>query len=70
MAGTELSGRCRSSFATRKLTGRSYRVFYDDDDPNKLVREEQVEPGADEQGPKDGLMGAGFAEKALTSLLG
>ena len=53
-----------------ELTGRSFRVFYDDDDPNKLVREEQVEPGADEQGPKDGLMGAGFAEKALTSLLG
>jgi hypothetical protein len=52
-----------------ELTGRSLKVFYDDDDPNKLVREEQVRPGEAEQGPKDGLMGAGFAEKALTSLL-
>lgn len=53
-----------------ELTGRSFRVFYDDDDPNKLVREEQVAPGDAEQGPKDGLMGAGFAEKVLTSLVG
>lgn len=52
-----------------ELTGRSFRVTYDDDDPNKVVREEQVEPGAAEQAPKDGLMGAGFAEKVLTSLM-
>jgi hypothetical protein len=53
-----------------ELTGRSFKVSYDDDDPNKLIREEQVVPGSDEQGPKDGLMGAGYAEKVLTSLLG
>lgn len=53
-----------------ELTGRSFKVFYDDDDPNKLIREEQVSPGEAEQGPKDGMMGAGFAEKALTTLLG
>ena len=52
-----------------ELTGRSFRVFYDDDDPNKVLREEQVPPGQAEQAPKDGLMGAGFAEAALTRLL-
>ena len=52
-----------------ELTGRSFTVFYDGDDPAKLVREEQIAPGAGEQGPKDGLMGAGYVEKVLTALL-
>jgi hypothetical protein len=52
-----------------ELTGRSFRVFYDDDDPNKVLSEEQVAPGEAEQAPKDGLMGAGFAEAALLRLL-
>ncbi|MHB1594942.1 MAG: Imm26 family immunity protein [Streptosporangiaceae bacterium] len=52
-----------------ELTGRSFRVIYDDDDPNKVLREELIAPGEAEQGPKDGLMGAGFAEAALTRLL-
>jgi hypothetical protein len=52
-----------------ELTGRSFRVFYDDNDPNRVLRYEQVAPGEAEQGPKDGLMGAGFAEGALTRLL-
>jgi hypothetical protein len=52
-----------------ELTGRSFRVFYHDDDPAKLLREEQIRPGAAEQGPKDGLMGAGFVEKVLTGAL-
>jgi len=52
-----------------EFTGRSFRVFYDDNDPNKVVREEQVGPGAGEQGPKDGLLGAGAVEKVLTSQL-
>lgn len=52
-----------------ELTGRSFRVYYDDDDPNKVLREEQVAPGEAEQAPKDGLMGAGFAETALSRLL-
>lgn len=50
-----------------ELTGRSFKVIYGDDDPNKLVHEEEIPPGAAEQGPKDGLMGAGFVEKVLTS---
>ncbi|HET7406962.1 MAG TPA: immunity 26/phosphotriesterase HocA family protein [Mycobacteriales bacterium] len=49
-----------------ELTGRSFRVFYDDDDPAKMLREEQVTPGTAEHGPRDGLMGAGFVEKVLT----
>lgn len=52
-----------------ELTGRSFQVFYDDDDPARVLREKQVAPGEAEQAPKDGLMGAGFAEGALTRLL-
>jgi hypothetical protein len=52
-----------------ELTGRSFQVFYDDDDPNKLVREVAVPPGVAEQAPKDGLMGAGFVETVLTRSL-
>jgi hypothetical protein len=52
-----------------QLTGRSFAVFYDDDDPVRLLREEQVAPGTDEQGPKDGLMGAGYVEIVLTETL-
>jgi hypothetical protein len=52
-----------------ELTERSFRVFYDDDDPNRVLREEQVAPGEAEQAPKDGLMGAGFVEDALSRLL-
>jgi len=51
------------------LTGRTYRVVYDDADPNRLLREVQVFPGVAEQGPTDGLAGAGFVEIRLTSLL-
>jgi hypothetical protein len=52
-----------------ELTGRSFKVIYDDGDPNRVLREEQVSAGTSEQGPKDGLMGAGFVEVRLTSLL-
>lgn len=52
-----------------ELTGRTFQVFYDPDDPLKVLREEQVEPGVAEQGPKDGLMGAGFVEIRLTRML-
>ena len=52
-----------------ELTGRSLHVHYDDDDPNRRIRESPVEPGLAEQGPPDGLMGAGFVELRLTALL-
>jgi hypothetical protein len=53
-----------------ELTGRSFRVFYADDDPSEMIREEQIPPGTAEQGPQDGLMGFGYVEKRLTALLG
>jgi Immunity protein 26 len=49
-----------------ELTGRTFKVFYDDNDPNKVVREQPIAAGSAEQEPKDGLMGAGFVEKVLT----
>ena len=52
-----------------ELTGRCLHVFYDADDPGKLIREEQIESGAAEQEPKDGLMGAGYVEIVLTGRL-
>jgi len=52
-----------------ELTGRTFNVRYDDTDPHRLIRESVVAPGSAEHGPKDGLMGAGFVERRLTSLL-
>jgi Immunity protein 26 len=52
-----------------ELTGRAFRVFYADDDPNNVLREEQAAPDEVETSASDGLMGAGFAEQALTTLL-
>lgn len=52
-----------------ELTGRSFHVFYDDNDPSRVLREKRVPPGEAEQAPKDGLMGAGFTEAILTRLL-
>ena len=52
-----------------ELTGRSFRVSYDDDDPSEVVREDQVPAGAAEQGPRDGLLGSGAVEGVLTELL-
>jgi hypothetical protein len=52
-----------------ELTGRTFQVIYDDADPSRVVRETEVAPGIAEQGPTDGLMGAGFVERTLTALL-
>jgi hypothetical protein len=52
-----------------ELTRRSFQVFYDEHDPNRVVREVQAPPGEAEQGPKDGLMGAGYTEKVLGQLV-
>jgi hypothetical protein len=52
-----------------ELTGRTFHVRYDDADPNRVIGEARVEPGPAEQGPKDGLMGAGFVESRLAALL-
>jgi hypothetical protein len=59
------------SFARHEeLTGRSFRVSYDDADPNRLLSEEEIPSVEAEQLPKDGLFGAGAVEKILTKLLG
>lgn len=57
-------------FRFEELSGRWFRVFYDDDDPNRVVREEQVSAAAAQGLPQDGLMGAGFVEIQLGRLLG
>jgi len=52
-----------------ELTGRTFQVFYDADDPAKLLGEKQVESAATGQNPEDGLMGAGYVEIVLTKRL-
>jgi hypothetical protein len=52
-----------------ELTGRSFRVIYDDNDPNRVLREEQVTPGVSEQGPSDDMFGAKAIELTLSARL-
>lgn len=52
-----------------ELTGRSFKVIYDDADPSKLVREEIVDRYHLAAFAKDGLLGAGAVEVMLTGLL-
>jgi hypothetical protein len=52
-----------------ELKGRSFKVRYDENNPNKMLDREQVLPGSSEQLPKETLLGAGAAEKVLTALL-
>jgi hypothetical protein len=66
--GARDAGHAKGVFGTTAPVGHTVRN--NEDDPNKLIREEQAAPGEGKQGPKDGWMGAGFAEKVLTSLLG
>ena len=52
-----------------ELTGRSYRVHYDPDDPNRVVNELLIPPGVDEYGPSDDLFGALALEKVLARMM-
>jgi Immunity protein 26 len=52
-----------------ELTGRAFKVIYDDDNPNRVLREEQIDPGELTGLQKDGLSGAGAVERRLTRLL-
>jgi len=52
-----------------ELTGRAFKVTYDDANPNKLLREEQIDPRELTDMPQDGLSGAGAVEKILARLL-
>src|ERR1035438_9327257 len=40
-----------------ELSGRSFLVFYDDNDPNRQIRREKVPLGESDQAPKDGVSG-------------
>ncbi len=55
---------------TEPIMGRSFRLRYDDADPNLLLEEVQVPPTEIVGGVPDSLMGAGSVENKLTRLLG
>lgn len=52
-----------------ELTGRCWRVEYDDDDPNSRPREVLISLEECERLPEDGAAGSGFIEARLTRLL-
>lgn len=52
-----------------ELTGRAFKVTYDDNNPNLVVHEEQVDPDELVGLPRDGLSGAGAVERMLTRML-
>ena len=52
-----------------ELTGRAFKVIYDDADPNRLLGEERIDRSELASMPKDGLSGAGAVERILTRLL-
>lgn len=52
-----------------ELTGRSWEVVYDDNDPNKLVTETLIADDVRVRLPDDGGAGAGWVEIRLTKLL-
>jgi hypothetical protein len=52
-----------------ELTGRAFKVIYDDANPNRLIREEQVDPSELTGMPRDGLSGAGAVETVLARLV-
>jgi hypothetical protein len=54
---------------SEELTGRAFKVIYDDTDPNRVLREERIDPSELATLPKDGLSGAGAVERILTRLL-
>jgi hypothetical protein len=52
-----------------QLSGRTYRVFYGDDELGRPAEERLILPDASIGGPPDLLYGAGAVEKTLTRLL-
>lgn len=54
---------------TEEVSGRSFRVFYDPDDPSRHLRDERIPPSTAVQGPGDGLMGAAYVEERLALVL-
>ena len=54
---------------TDPLMHRSFRMRYDDTDPNLLISEEIIPVGEETLSHADGLMGAGYVEDVLADLL-
>lgn len=53
-----------------EITDRTLLVFYDDDDPNKWLRDEVVDPtGVPPRTPRDGLLGDRAVEIVLSNRL-
>lgn len=52
-----------------ELTGRAFKVIYDDENPNRVIREEQIDASELAGLPQDGLSGAGAVERRLTRIL-
>jgi hypothetical protein len=52
-----------------ELTGRSFLVWYDDDNPNQVIREDLIPPGQTAAGPRDGLMGHRYVEALLDRIV-
>lgn len=61
---------CSHFLRYEELTGRNFLVEYFDDDPSKMMSEQEVSREAVGTFPKDGMMGAGFVEAKLTLVLG
>lgn len=53
-----------------ELTGRYFRVTYDENDPSVMIGNEQIDEEEARVLSRDGLMGAGFAEQVLTQMIG
>jgi hypothetical protein len=54
---------------SEELSGRAFKVIYDDADPGKRIREEQIDPHELASLPRDGLLGADAVQTVLTGLL-
>jgi|SRR5579875_150608 len=52
-----------------ELTGRAFKVVYNDTNPNKIICEQRIDPQDLASLPKDGLLGPGAVERLLTGLL-
>lgn len=52
-----------------ELSGRGFKVIYDDSDPSEVVREEQIAPHELADLPSDGVSGDKALEVILTGLL-
>lgn len=57
------------NFGRRELSGRAFKVVYDESDLRGPVREEPISAEECDRLPRDALSGAGAVERVLTELL-